>query len=176
VTLHLALIECRSGGPKQFVIDSEQSLTAASEMPTTTQSHGVKASGPVKSFGQRCSPVNNNGVALVVRYCDAADMEALSLWIFLCWLGINPTKNQGTLTEFELVQAHTHSLPHHITLITILKSAALPIDDPLAHCLGNGASALQAQVSIVYIGLLKFELGVICHAVSCMSRSGSGER
>jgi hypothetical protein len=142
VALYLTLIECRSGRPKQFVIDSEQSLTAASEVATATQSHGVKASGPVKRFGQGRSPVNNNGVALIVRYCDSADMEALSIWVFFGWLGINPTENQGTLTEFELVQAHTHSLPHHIALITILKSATLPIDDPFAHCLGNRASAL----------------------------------
>ncbi|CAB4823965.1 unannotated protein [freshwater metagenome] len=176
MALHLTLIECRSGRPKQFVIDSEQRLTATSEMATATQPHGVKARCPIKSFGQWRSPVHNNGVALLVRYSDAADMKALSFWIFFCGLSINPTKNQGTLTEFELVQAHAHSLPHHITLITILIRATLTIHDTLSHCLGNGASALQAQVSVVYIGLLKFELGVICHAVSCMSRSGSGDR
>ena len=89
---------------EQLVLDAEHVPALDREVPPPDEAHRLAAGGAVERLGDRCPPVDDDRVGLLVGDGQAADVEALRRGRAL-GIAVDPPEHQCGVAEVEVGQA-----------------------------------------------------------------------
>ena len=98
--------------PKQFAVPGYVMAAAA-------EPHGLAAGGAVERFCNRCSPIDDHGVAFLVEDSDAADMEMVTLGL------VDTPEDQRLVADIQVFESGSHLVGEDVSFVTSLVGAAL---------------------------------------------------
>jgi hypothetical protein len=138
------------------------------EMPPAREPHRFAPGRPVERLGDRCSPVDDDGFARLVRDCESTDVKTLDL-LGALRITVDPAEDQCGITEVELRQAVDERLIEDVAFVARLESAAETGLGQVAQFPRIGSALLEARVGVVDEGLFFGDIGVRRgHVVSCI--------
>jgi hypothetical protein len=125
----------------------------------------VEPGGPVEGGGDRGPPIDDEGLAVLPRHRQPADVERLAGLVLGGGL-IDPAEAEPLVPDVELGQSGQAGPDHDVPLRPRLGRAALAqVEDRFEHPPGFVAHGAEARVSTVEESLLFLELGIDGHVV-----------
>ncbi len=108
---------------EQLVLEAQQLATVHGEVAAAGEAHRLAPGGPVERLGDRCSPVDDDRLALVVGDGQPADVEALEA---VGGLGhpVDATEHQRGVAQIELGEPVDDRLVEDVALVAGLERAA----------------------------------------------------
>ena len=164
---------------EQFVLDPEQGGTLDHEVSAAGQTHGLAAGGTVEGFGDRCSPVDNDRVAVLVGHRQTADVEALGRRRVLARSvgfrtvgfrldqSVDAAEHQCRVAQVEVGEATDQLLVDGVALEPVLEGAPHPGFGEFANFPGVLPTEFEACIRVLDVDLLVVEIRVLnrhrCH-------------
>ena len=154
---------------EEFIFDTEQVATLHCEMAATGEAHRLAPSGAIERLGHGCTPIDYDGLAVVVGHCETADVEALG-WAWLISsavtferfaMAIDPAEHQRRIAQIELREPIDECFIEHIALVARLYGAPEGALVDIAQFPGVGAARFEAPVGVIDVGLFVCEIGVL---------------
>jgi hypothetical protein len=154
---------------EEFIFDTEQVATLHCEVTTTGESHRLAPSGAIERLGNWCTPIDNHRLAIVIGYCETADVEALG-WAWLISyavdverfaMAVDPAEHQCRIAQIELREPIDEGFVEHIALVARLDGAPKGALVDIAEFPGVGAARFEAAVGVIDVGLFVSEIGVL---------------
>ena len=88
-------------------------------MAAAAEPHGLAAGGAVERFCNRCSPIDDHGVAFLVEDSDAADMEMVTLGL------VDTSEYQRLIADIQVFEPGSHLVGEYVSFVAGLVGAAL---------------------------------------------------
>ena len=129
-------------------------------MSTAHELHGFATRRPIKRFGNRCAPIDNQLVAVRIRHRQPTDVKSLGVAATIGG-AVDAAKCQSGITDVKPVE-HLHQFfVKVVALVALLKrAAALPLGQ-VAHGQGPFPHVDQGPIGAVNVRLLVGEIGVV---------------
>ena len=140
-------------------------------MAAQDQTHRVAARRPVEGLGHRGPPVHHQGLEVLARDPEPADVEALGPLRLArpipVQAPVDAAETQGLLADVELVEAGEARADDDVTLLAeLVGTAATLIEHGAEERLGVGPQLVETLVGPVHVGLFRLELRMRCHSRS----------
>ena len=87
-----------------FVLDALDDVGAYRHVTSPGQSEGLDAGRAVERFGDRCAPVDDQGIEVAVRHRETSDVEGVDVTGFV-GLVVEAAKEKGLVADGQLIEA-----------------------------------------------------------------------
>jgi hypothetical protein len=108
---------------EQLVLDTEEFLALDGEVAPPQQTHGVATGGPVEGLGDRCPPVDDDRLAVLVGDGETADVEALD-GVGRLGGAVDATEDQRGVAQVEVGEPLEECLVERVALEAGLERSA----------------------------------------------------
>src|ERR1019366_3981053 len=171
----------RRGDTEAFIFDPHDPAPLGGQMAPQDEAHGVAPRGPVERLRHRGTPVDDQGLEVLARDPEPADVEALGVpgtgRRRAVLTTVDPTETQRLLPDVELVEAGETRPDDDVALLAGLGGAAATlVDHGTDELLGVGSQLVEALIGPVHMGLFRLELRMRCHSRSPPPRCAVNHR
>ncbi len=168
-------------GAEALVLDPHDAPALSGQMAPQDQSHGVAPRGPVERLRHRRPPVDDQGLEVLARDPEPADVEALGFpgtgRRATILATVDPAEAQRLLPDVELVEAGEARPDDDVALLAeLVRPAATLIDHGTDELLCVRSQLVEALIGPVHMGLFRLELRMRCHRRSPPPRCAVNHR
>ncbi|NDH76019.1 MAG: hypothetical protein EBY52_04625, partial [Actinobacteria bacterium] len=140
---------------EDLIVDAEEGASTGGEMPAPLDAHRLTAGGPVKGFGDRSPPVDDDRILVAIPHPETPDVEPLA------GSGrVDPAEDQRAVTKVELGQAVDRTFDDRLAFVAVLLGATplrvVPLRDPSR----ASSRLIETGVGPVEMSLFGIEFGV----------------